>query len=75
VLRDSMPGPVGTKLNDKPIAENTFQDTTVEAGRTYSYYVTAVDARGRESGPSIHVIAAVPSPQSPSLLSKLLHPF
>jgi predicted phage tail protein len=31
---------------------NTFQDSTVEAGKKYFYYVTAVDKFGNESDPS-----------------------
>jgi len=62
VYRDSMPGPVAAKLNDKPVTETKYADANVVPGHTYSYYVTAVDARGRESGPTTRVMARVPSP-------------
>lgn len=75
VFRDSLPGPVGEKLNSKPLTVTTFQDTSVEAGRTYAYYVTSVDARGHESGPSVRAMAQVPSPESPSVFSRLFHLF
>jgi fibronectin type 3 domain-containing protein len=60
VYRDSMPGPVATKLNDRPLTDTKYQDTNVVSGHTYFYYVTAVDARGRESGPTTHVMARAP---------------
>ncbi|MBZ5642324.1 MAG: fibronectin type III domain-containing protein [Acidobacteriia bacterium] len=75
VFRDSIPGPVAVKLNPKPLIETQFQDMTVEAGRTYSYYVIAVDARGHESGPSQRAVAQVPPPETPSFLSRLFHLF
>jgi hypothetical protein len=39
-------------LNPKPQDANTFQDTTVEKGKTFFYYVTAVDSFNNESQPS-----------------------
>ena len=75
VLRDTLPGPVGEKLNAKPLTETQFQDTTVEGGRTYAYYVTSVDAKGHESGPSERVVVQVPSPESASFVTKLFHLF
>jgi hypothetical protein len=75
VFRDTLPGPVGVKLNEKPLSGTQFEDTTVEAGRTYAYYVTAVDARGHESGLSERVVAQVPEPESPSFITKLFHLF
>lgn len=47
-------------LTEKPLATNTFQDTSVESGKTYFYYVTAVDLNGNESGRSIVVSEVVP---------------
>jgi hypothetical protein len=75
VLRDTLPGPVGVRLNEKPITEARFQDTTVESGLTYTYYVTAVDAKGHESGPSDRAVVQVPSPESTSFATKLFHLF
>lgn len=39
-------------LTPKPQDANTFQDTAVEPGKTYFYYVTAVDKFDNESEPS-----------------------
>jgi hypothetical protein len=49
-----------TKLNDQPLTRTTFQDETVEAGRRYYYFVTAVDTSGNESNPSEVVSETVP---------------
>lgn len=54
-------GPV-VKLSTRPVAANHFTDTTVEAGHAYSYFVTSVDSKGVESGPSVPVYAFVPAP-------------
>jgi len=51
-----------TKLNSSPVREATYRDSPVQAGRTYFYQVSAVDAKGRESGFSNQVRATVPSP-------------
>lgn len=39
-------------LTAKPQDANTFQDTNLEKGKTYFYYVTAVDGFNNESEPS-----------------------
>ena len=39
---------------------NTFQDTRVESGKTYYYYLTAVDKAGNVSGTSEVVSETVP---------------
>lgn len=47
-------------LTTEPITANTFQDATVEAGKTYYYYVTAVDKFGNVSEMSEVVSETVP---------------
>jgi fibronectin type 3 domain-containing protein len=49
-----------TKLNDAPLTRTTFQDETVEAGKRYYYYVTAIDTSGNISRPSEVVSETVP---------------
>jgi hypothetical protein len=49
-----------TKLNGELLTRTTFQDETVEAGRRYYYYITAVDANGNVSRPSVVVSETVP---------------
>ena len=58
---DKSEGPY-TKLNSSPVRETNYKDTTVQAGRTYFYRVTAVDAKGGESGFTSQIKAVVPSP-------------
>jgi hypothetical protein len=41
-----------TKLNSDPIKVPAFRDAEVQSGKKYVYSVTAVDARGNESGRS-----------------------
>jgi len=41
-----------TKLNQTLLTRTTFQDDKVETGKTYYYYITAVDKAGNESLPS-----------------------
>ncbi len=47
-------------LTAEPIATNTFQDTAVESGKTYYYYMTAADRAGNVSSPSEIVGETVP---------------
>lgn len=49
-----------TRLNDQLLTRTTFQDETVEAGKRYYYYVTAVDTSGNTSKPSEVVSETVP---------------
>lgn len=49
-----------TKLNQSLLTRTTFQDETVEAGRRYYYYLTAVDANGNTSPPSEIVSETAP---------------
>lgn len=41
-----------TRLTDSPIKTNTFRDADVQSGKTYYYYLTAVDTSGNTSEPS-----------------------
>jgi hypothetical protein len=47
-------------LNDKLLETNTFQDAKVESGKTYFYYLIAVDKFGNESEKSEIVSEIVP---------------
>lgn len=49
-----------TKLNAELLTRTTFQDETVEAGRRYYYYVTAVDTSGNEGRASEVISEMVP---------------
>jgi fibronectin type 3 domain-containing protein len=48
------------KLNDALLTRTTFQDETVESGKKYFYYLTAVDTAGNTSAPSEVVSDTVP---------------
>jgi hypothetical protein len=48
------------KLNRELLLTPTFRDMSAQAGRSYSYSVSAVDRAGNESQPSVAVSAAVP---------------
>lgn len=41
-----------TKLNQTLLTRTTYQDERVESGKTYYYYIVAVDKTGNESRPS-----------------------
>ena len=62
VYRTAPPAKNNIKLNSEPLNATQYIDTTVEAGRMYTYYVTAVDSKKLESTPSTVVSATVPSP-------------
>lgn len=47
-------------LTPEPITANTFQDSSVEAGKTYFYFVTAIDKFGNVSEGSEVVSETVP---------------
>jgi fibronectin type 3 domain-containing protein len=47
-------------LNDKLLETNTFQDTKIDSGKTYFYYLIAVDKFGNESEKSEIVSEIVP---------------
>jgi hypothetical protein len=59
VYRASPPnGPI--KLTVRIVSALQYTDKTVEAGHTYSYYVTSVDYKGIESDPSKNITVTVP---------------
>jgi len=47
-------------LTPEPLKTNTFQDTRVESGKTYFYYITAIDIKGNVSIESEVVSETVP---------------
>jgi fibronectin type 3 domain-containing protein len=49
-----------TQLTPEIYTKTTFTDTNVETGKTYYYYVIAVDTAGNRSGPSRVVSETVP---------------
>jgi len=55
-------GPYTTRVNSTLVTGTTYADTVVQAGQTYYYVVTAVDASGNESGYSNQTTAVVPNP-------------
>jgi predicted phage tail protein len=48
----NLPKDQWTKLNQSLLTRTTYQDERVESGKTYYYYLTAVDTAGNVSGPS-----------------------
>jgi fibronectin type 3 domain-containing protein len=52
-------GPYSEKLTSSPLSTPDYVDTTVQAGATYYYVATALDANG-ESGYSNQASAVVP---------------
>jgi len=53
-------GAAPAKINSEVVKAPTYRDVAVQAGRRYSYSVTAVDLRGNESGRSAEASEAVP---------------
>src|SRR5215813_4408433 len=49
------------KLNQQLVTVPSFRDENVVPGKTYHYFITAVDLRGNESGHSEETTEAVPS--------------
>lgn len=49
-----------TKLTPTPVAETSYSDSTVQAGKTYYFVVTSVDSNNMESAYSVEVSALVP---------------
>jgi hypothetical protein len=52
-------------LTSRAFYGTQFMDTAVEAGQTYSYYVTSVNYKGLESRPSETVSVTVPANVTP----------
>ena len=48
----NLPRDKWTKLNNTLLTKTTFLDENVEAGKTYYYYITAIDQTGNISDPS-----------------------
>lgn len=48
-----------TKLNTGRITNANYQDSTVEAGKAYIYYITAIDRTGNESAKSSELEASI----------------
>lgn len=62
IYRSTVSGGPYTALNpSKPVVGTIFEDSTVQAGQTYYYAVTAIDGKGIESPKSNQVTAIVPS--------------
>jgi HYDIN/CFA65/VesB-like, Ig-like domain/Abnormal spindle-like microcephaly-assoc'd, ASPM-SPD-2-Hydin len=55
-------GSYAIRLNSNLVSGTAFTDTSVAAGQTYSYVVTAVDSSGVESGYSDAASATIPTP-------------
>lgn len=53
-------GAASVKINSEVVKAPTYRDSTVQAGRRYSYSVTAVDVRGNESEKSAEASETVP---------------
>jgi fibronectin type 3 domain-containing protein len=53
------------KLTNGIVMGTQYIDRTVEAGKTYTYYVTSVDLKGIESQPSGKITATVPTTVTP----------
>jgi len=49
------------RLTPQIVTQTQYVDGTAQAGRTYEYYVTAVDSRGLESKPSERITVTVPA--------------
>ena len=59
-IKPDQPKSDWTNLTDKPSTTNTFQDSKIESGVTYYYFVTAVDRFGNESQSSEIVSETAP---------------
>ena len=62
IYRGTVSGGPYTMINSTPNASTSYTDTSVTAGQTYYYVVTAVDGSGNESAYSNQVQAIVPTP-------------
>ena len=59
------PGSPLVKLTSKTVSGTRYIDTKVEAGKTYTYTIKAVDANGNESKPSTSITVTVPGNTTP----------
>jgi len=57
---DSSNGPF-TRLTTSLLAGLSYTDSTVVSGKSYTYYVTAVDGAGVESAPSNQTVVTIPN--------------
>jgi fibronectin type 3 domain-containing protein len=62
VYRSTISGGPYTLITGSPNGGITYTDTAVQAGVTYFYVVTAVDANGNESAFSNEASATIPTP-------------
>ncbi len=62
VYRSTTSGGPYTKVNSTSTSGPRYTDSGVEAGQTYYYVITSVDALGKESEYSRQVTATIPSP-------------
>jgi hypothetical protein len=64
VYRESQPGSA-VKLTPRIVSGTQYTDKTVEAGHTYSYFITSVDSKGIESRPSEKITVTIPRTVTP----------
>jgi hypothetical protein len=62
IYRSSVSGGPYMKMNSSLIPVVTFTDTTVQAGQTYYYVATSVNASNAESSYSNEISATIPTP-------------
>jgi fibronectin type 3 domain-containing protein len=62
VYRGTVSGGPYTKINSLVDATTTFTDTTVQAGQTYYWVVTAVNSSNAQSTYSNEVSGTIPTP-------------
>jgi fibronectin type 3 domain-containing protein len=60
IYRSADGGKKFRKLNEIPVPQPEYDDTTVRRGKTYLYRVKSVDAMGVESGPSNEITLKMP---------------
>ncbi|MFY9907399.1 MAG: fibronectin type III domain-containing protein [Terriglobales bacterium] len=60
VYRSGGEGQKVVKVNSELVKSSAYRDSAVESGKTYTYSVSAVDARGNESARSEETSEAVP---------------
>jgi hypothetical protein len=62
IYRGATSGGPYSKVSNAPDANTTYTDSSVAAGQSYYYVVTAVDSKGVESSHSNEVSATIPTP-------------